>query len=212
MTKSIKLFFSIFYVINFLFSMKLFASQIPIPPPLDLPNGDYLYQGHIHALLLKKTKLFEHNKAEEAKTIEELKSKGYLCLRRSMTQTLCQFKTENFQLPANTAEKTYKAMSGYPIHFPKNPDVTMSHNGSTTQEWLVSGPFLIGETELNLYRITRTNEGEIFIAFPVSDENPISYLTYHETRGLGFRLTLQGTDSEGWKLNYIFEAIYEPAP
>ena len=175
-----------------------------------MPIGKFAYQGKVIPTLFKKSKIFKHDDPEEAKIIMSLKAKGYLCMRRSMIETGCQYKTTSFELPSNTSEKARKVLANYLIKFPETPDIEFSHNGSSTKEWLIRGEYSIGDTPLNIYRMTLTNEGLIYFAFPVTDENPISFLTYHDDKSLGFTLGLQGKDSEGWKLNYQFEAIYEP--
>lgn len=179
-------------------------------PPIPLPKGAHTFQGTLFKKLLKKSKLFNHNNEEDAATIKTLKDQGFFCFRRSMEQTSCQLKTTSFELPENTSALVKEKLKHYPIVFPDAPEVQFTHDGSTTQEWLVRGTYFIGEKKLGVYRITRTSEGEIFIAFPVDEENPISFLTYRESLGLGFTMVLQGTDSEGWKLSYYFEALYKP--
>ncbi len=179
-------------------------------PPISLPTGKHIFQGGLLKKFLRHSKNFNHNNKEDAIAIKDLKNKGYFCMRRSTVQTVCQLKETSFELPARTSELVAAKLKDYPIIFPESPEVEFSHHGSTTKEWMIHGPFYIGEKKLNVYRITQTYEGEIFIAFPVDEENPISFLTYHESLGLGFTMVLQSTDTDGWKNAYYFEALYKP--
>jgi hypothetical protein len=179
-------------------------------PPIALPVGAYSFQGRLIPKLFRKTKTFDHNNEEDVQTIRSLKSKGYLCFRRNPRETLCQVKTSNFELPSGSVEKTHGQLDSLPITFSENPVVEFTHDGSTTKEWLVRGPVKIGPRKIEVYRISKTHEGDIALAFPVDGENPISFLNYHGDLGLGFSLILQGKDSEGWTLNYLFDALYQP--
>lgn len=188
------------------------AEEGPLPPPINPPEGLYSYQGELLPLSLRVSKGFDHNDPEQKQVIKDLKTKGYLCFRRSQRETTCQIKYTQFNIPNETEKRIGEQLAPYNIDFNSPGSIEFSHNGSTTKEWLVYGEFKIGSQKIRVYRISRNSEGKVSLAFPADNGTPISFLNFYEDKIFGFSFLLQGKDTEGWTYTYLIDAIYQPKP
>jgi len=63
---------------------------------------------------------------------------------------------------------------------------------------------------VNLYRVTRTQDKDLFISFPVGEDQPIGNLNYINDKRLGFRVSATQKESENSNYAYIFLPFLEP--
>lgn len=185
-------------------------AQETLPPPIELPEGIYRFAGELNPKLLRVNKSFDHRVKEQELEIKELKKKGYFCFRRSQAETRCEIKYSQFPIPQGAAARIGEELKPYPVNFAQASGIDFSHNGSTTKEWLVYGDFNIGPQRITVYRLSKSHEGAISVAFPADNGTPISFLNYYENKKYGLSLILQRKDTEGWAYNYHFDALYTP--
>jgi hypothetical protein len=196
------------------FSTLFFSLAFAAPAEFPIPRlkGLFSYQENFHVPQIRRAETVQVGNAEGEKRVQTLRSEGYTCIRKNQVTRLCSKIWAPEKTPEGLNESVHRFMKPITLEFSgaENPP-ELIHDGSTTQEWQVSEKIKVIQTELSLYRVVKNNKAQIFIAFPVSESQPLNPVLFHNEDKLGLSVIANTKDSETSTLAYTIEAFLEKA-
>lgn len=162
-------------VLIFSLSTQAFAASLPADFP-ELPKGRWNYDKY-EITKITEQELLKHQTPEGQKRIQELKKGGYTCLRIKLDTTKC---TQNRASQANDPDFTdplKQKVSGIYFVFPDVPSTPNLVFDGASQEWLINDSVQISQASVSLYKMTRTVDGNYFLSFPITEDQPIGLLS-----------------------------------
>lgn len=188
------------------FSVSLFAAE---PMPIKKLEGLFKYSGNFEVTLVARTEMVPQTTPEGTARIKELRKDGYTCINKNLQIKRCRKAWKPDVPPAGTAEALEKFMANIEVEFlPGTSEPELGYDGSK-QEWWVKDQVRVIKKVVNLYRVTRTQDRDLFISFPVSEDQPLGNLNYINDKRLGFRVSATQKESENSNYAYIFLPFLE---
>lgn len=193
--------------------MLSFSAQAAEPMPIPRMTGHYTYQGNFDVPTIRRMELVPSQNTEGKARIKLLRKEGYNCFNKNPQVMRCMKSFHPEEEPAGVREALAKFLKGIDLQFyVGSSEPELVHDGVTTQEWYVYDKVRIGKAIVNLYRVSRTHEGNIFLSLPVSEDQPLGNLRYYGVDKLGFRLVSNVKESESVIYTYVIEPFFRQAP
>lgn len=182
-------------------SLSVFAQS-----PEFRPVGEYGYTKEVFLTKKRTAETASHLTPAGMARIKELKSAGFMCVRKNQKDSICQKTENNLETPEfiQTAVDNYLESAKFTFSGTSEPEIF--HDGSST-EWLVNEVVMLGNKKVNMFKIVRTSDNMWFVSFPVTAEQGIGNMEIFSNEKLGLPLTLQGSD-KAQTIAYFITAIF----
>lgn len=185
-------------------------AQSSVEFPIARLKGQFIYQNHFQVPNIRRAETIPSETEEGKKRILKLRSQGYSCIRKDPKTRLCSKNWKPETLPEGFDESVLEFMKPVTIHFEgSQTPPRLVHDGSTTQEWDIDETVQVMKTRISLYRVVRRHDQQIFIAFPVNQDQPLSPLRYFDSQKLGLTIIGNVKDTETSTTAYTIEAYLE---
>ncbi|UXR63428.1 hypothetical protein EZJ49_10110 [Bdellovibrio bacteriovorus] len=192
-------------------TLTAFSARAEDPMPIPRLEGLYNYQDDFIVTLIRRVEDIPDTTAEGKARVKQLRKEGHSCGRKNPQVARC-VKSEKPNAPMEELRAPLaNLMRTVDVEFyPGEEPPVLSHNGSSTQEWLLKDTVRLMKKKLNLYFVVRSYEGRISLSFPVSEGQPIGNLIYHGADKLGLQLTASHKESPSVTIGYVMEAYLKP--
>lgn len=178
--------------------------------PIDRLKGKFFYQNDFHVPNIRRAETIPSETIEGQKRIQELRSQGYSCIRKDPKTRLCSKNWKPETLPEGFDQSVREFMKPVTVQFEgSETPPRLVHNGSTTQEWDIDENVQVMATQVSLYRVVRRHDQQIFVAFPVNQNQPLSPLRYFNGKKLSLTVIGNVKDTETSTTAYTIEAFLE---
>ena len=190
----------------FAFSSTWAADPLPIPRL----SGVYSYQGNFEVPDIRRQELVPSTTPAGKARIQQLRADGYTCINKDPQIQRCWIHWKPEAPPASLKDGVEKFMAGRQIEFfPTNTIPELTHDGSTTQTWIVRDPVRLQTKRVALYRVSRSYEGKISLAFPVQEGQPIATLSFIDQNQLGLTLIVNRKESANIVWTYTIVPFFD---
>lgn len=170
------------------------------------PTGTYTYSKEVILTKKRTAETVGHLSSTGVERIKNLKKNGFVCIRKSQKETICQKTETRFN---ETPDFIQKAVDDYLMNakftFSGTGEPTIVFDGANT-EWLVYEDVYLGSKKIDVYRITKTPDAW-FLSFPVSEDQGIGNMEIESNNRLGLPLTMQNK-VDGQTIGYFIKAIF----
>lgn len=181
--------------------------------PISRLKGLFTYQNDFQVPNIRRAETIPSETDAGKKRIQELRSQGYSCIRKDPKTRLCSKNWKPVTLPEGFENSVHDFMRPVTVHFEgSETPPRLVHDGSTTQEWDVDEKVQVIKTQVSLYRVVRRHDQQIFIAFPVNQDQPLSPLRYLNREKLSLTVIGNVKDTETSTTAYTIEAFLEKTP
>lgn len=191
-----------FFILSFfIFSFSAFAQS-----PRFRPVGDFLYTKEVLLTSKRTAESVSHVSSQGIARIKELKSDGFMCIRKNQQISICQKTQKNLETPdfIHTAVDNYLENAKFSFSGTGSPEII--HDGANT-EWLISELVVLGNKKIEMYKIIKMANGSWFASFPVTSKQGIGTMEIFSDERLGLPLTLQG-NNKTQTISYSITAIF----
>lgn len=186
------------------------AAKIPVPTPRF--SGLYEYQGNFDIQKIRRTELVPFLTTEGERRLKELRQSGYTCIRKNAQIHRCAKDWKPDAVPEGIAESLQEFMQSVQVEFfAGESEPELIHDGSSVQQWVVRDQVRLMRSKVSLYRINRTYEGRISLNFPVSEEQPLGTLNFHNKTRLGLVLVANAKESSSVTMTFVLEPYLDKA-
>ena len=188
------------------FSLFLFSLSTLAQTPLFRPVGEFLYTKEVLLTSMRTAESVSHISTEGKSRIKELKSDGFICVRKNQQLSICQKIEKNLETPDFIQNAVNEYLQKAKFSFSGNGTPEIIHDGANT-EWLISETVMLGNKKIEMYKIIKTADDLWFASFPVSNEQGIGNMQIFSDERLGLPLTLQGKNTTQ-TISYFITAIF----
>jgi hypothetical protein len=185
----------------------VFSSWVLATEPLYKPAGLYVYNKEVLVTKKRTAETASHVSADGITRIKNLKSAGFICVRKNQTLSICQKIETNLETPDFVQKSVDNYLGMGSFTFSGTGDATVVHDGAST-EWLVYEDVLLGNYKINVYKIVKTNQNSWYAAFPISDEQGIANIEIKNQNTLALPLTLE-SKINGQTVAYFITATFK---
>lgn len=187
----------------------LVQSTFAAPELISLPNGEKTYKENFIVHRIRHTEIVDHQTDAGQKRVKLLRKDGYSCLRNKPKTTKCWFDKFPETILPEVAPSIERAIGDLSIEFPMEyKNIEFSHDGSTTQEWIVSDPYKINGRLQSHFTIVRNDDDKWYFSFPIEEGQAIAYLNYYSADRLGLSM-VANSKYENRIVSYFIEAYLE---
>jgi hypothetical protein len=145
--------------------------------------------------------------------IQQLRNDGYTCINKDVKTMRCWNHWTPEAPPAGVKDAVEKFMKGREIEFTvTNTDPELENDGSSSQDWIVRDPVRLQTNIIQFYRVSRSFDGKISLAFPVAADQPVGTLSYVSAHQLGLTLIANKKESANVVWTYTLLPFFESAP
>lgn len=175
-----------------------FGVEHRIPEPLYRPIGRYVYQNEIQITKKRTAETVSHISNEGQSRIKQLKKSGFICIRKSQSESVCQKNELNVNpIPEFIQQAVDQYFQNAWLYFPGVVVPELTFDGAT-QEWFVRERIQIGSGKVDMYKIVNSND-EVkrwYLTLPVSETNGIGLIEIKNQALLAIPMILQSKSDE----------------
>lgn len=183
------------------------------PLPIPRLSGLYTFQGNFEVPDIRRQELVPSTTTAGKARIQQLRKEGYTCINKDVKTMRCWNHWTSEAPPAGVKEAVEKFMNGREIEFTVTNTVPeLENDGSSSQDWIVRDPVRLQAKTVQFYRVSRSFDGHISLAFPVAADQPVGTLSFVSAQRLGLTLIANKKESANVVWTYTLLPFFESAP